>query len=218
MNFGPGAVRVWADTLTRNDQYLTHQIVTSGAVGDKPRISQTFNRLPRAVGSASVPTVDRAALVGSAKSKIIGVLSPRAAQSFPAPVERSPLARFLARPTSRRSSSAVDTTGTRRPYRNGRNHHTAPARNGAAKHNRRAAPRFHVSPNSCGRGISAPRSRADERTPVPAAARTSDPHSSVVIASDALPPTVAGDLRCSARAPRPWHSPRPAGSPCRFGL
>src|SRR5450432_888231 len=74
MNFGPGAVRVWADTLTRNDQYLTHQIVTSGAVGDKPRISRTFNRLPRTVGSASVPAGDRAALVGSAKSKIIGVI------------------------------------------------------------------------------------------------------------------------------------------------
>src|ERR1035441_6198798 len=237
------------------------QLVTSGAVRGKPRISRTFHRLPRAVGSASVPAGDRAALVGSAefvislyssslitrndrayqsvtsgavgaspaypgrftayceplgrqafplgdRTALVGsaisvkaFIPPRAALAFPAPAEHSPLARFLARPTSRRSSSAVDTTGIRRLDRNDRNHRTAPVRNGAAKHNRRVVPLSHVSPNSCGRGTSAPLSPVAERTPLPAAARTSDPHSSAVIASDALPPTVADGLRCSARAP-----------------
>jgi hypothetical protein len=37
----------------------------------KPRISRTFHRLPRTVGSASVPTGGRAALVGSAISVVI---------------------------------------------------------------------------------------------------------------------------------------------------
>src|ERR1017187_5822925 len=40
-------------------------------------------------------------------------------------------------------------------------------------------------------------------------------HSSVVIASAALPSQSRLDLRCSARATRPWHSPRLAGSLCR---
>src|ERR1035438_320648 len=50
----------------RNDRNT--QSVTSRAGRGKPRISRTFHRLPRTVGSASVPTGDRAALVGSAKS------------------------------------------------------------------------------------------------------------------------------------------------------
>ena len=53
--------------FSRNDPYTNINWVTSGAVGASPKISRTFSRLPRAVGSASVPAGDRAALVGSAK-------------------------------------------------------------------------------------------------------------------------------------------------------
>ena len=53
--------------------------ITSGAAGASPAYPGRFNnRLPRTVGSASVPAGDRAALVGSAKSVVICLLFLRA--------------------------------------------------------------------------------------------------------------------------------------------
>ena len=61
--------------LVRVAPEVTHTSIGSfpGRFGAIPELSRTFNRLPRAVGSASVPAGSRAALVGSAKSVIITV-------------------------------------------------------------------------------------------------------------------------------------------------
>src|ERR1039458_3500221 len=64
---------LWTLAVLRNNQHIN--LVISGAVGASPVLSRTFNRLPRAVGAASVPAGDRAALVGSAKPLIISLYS-----------------------------------------------------------------------------------------------------------------------------------------------
>jgi hypothetical protein len=107
----------------------------------KPVYPGRLNRLPRAVGSASVPAGDRAALVGSAEPVIESLYSSASGPSV------SCAGSALASSTIPRESnfSAISP-------RNARKHRIAPVRNGAANHNRRVAPRYPVSPNSCGLG------------------------------------------------------------------
>jgi hypothetical protein len=50
-----------------------HLLVISGAIGASPVLSRTFDRLPRAVGSASAPTRDRVALVDSSTKPLLAL-------------------------------------------------------------------------------------------------------------------------------------------------
>jgi len=58
-------------------QYIKWSLPGRSGQARISRTSRTFNRLPRAVGSASVPAGDRAALVGSAKPVIISFQAPK---------------------------------------------------------------------------------------------------------------------------------------------